>query len=87
PSPHASQLDAKFVHQLAVGPFDIFQLDATVYPGHSGSPLYDPDSGEVLGIVNMTFVKESRENALSQPSGISYAVPARYLQDLIKSAQ
>ena len=26
-------------------------------PGHSGSPLYDAETGEVIGIVNMGFVK------------------------------
>jgi serine protease Do len=86
PGARARELDARLVRQLAAGPFDIFQLDATAYPGHSGSPLFDPDSGEVIGIVNMVFVKGSRESALSQPSGISYAIPARYLVDLVKGA-
>ncbi|MFT4172404.1 MAG: serine protease [Rhodocyclaceae bacterium] len=87
PGARARELDARLVRQLAAGPFDIFQLDATAYPGHSGSPLFDPESGEVIGIVNMVFVKGTRESALSQPSGISYAIPARYLVDLVKSAR
>ncbi len=27
-------------------------LDATAYPGNSGSPLYDPETGEVVGIIH-----------------------------------
>ena len=62
----------------------MFQLDATAYPGNSGSPLYDPATGEVIGIVNMVFVKGTKESALTQPSGITYAIPSRYLIELLK---
>ena len=64
-------------------PFEVYQLDGTAYPGSSGSPVYDPRSGEVLGIINMVFVKKRRENALRDPSGIAYAIPVRYLRDLM----
>ncbi|MFA9440454.1 serine protease [Uliginosibacterium sp. sgz301328] len=87
PVTRARDLDARTVRQLSAGPFDIFQLDATAYPGHSGSPMFEPETGEVVGILNMVFIKGTRESALSQPSGISYAVPAKYLQDLIKAAR
>jgi len=62
----------------------VFQLDATAYPGNSGSPLYAPDTGEVVGVVNMVFVKGTKEAALTQPSGISYAIPSRYLIELLR---
>ena len=62
----------------------MFQLDATAYPGNSGSPVYDPDTGEVIGVVNMVFVKSTKEAALTQPSGITYAIPSRYLVELLK---
>ena len=32
----------------------------------------------------MVFVKGSKESALTQPSGITYAIPSRHLIDLIK---
>jgi serine protease Do len=83
PTPTASNLDARIVRRLTSGPFMVFQLDATAYPGNSGSPLYDPDTGEVLGIINMVLVKSTRESALSQPSGITYAIPARHLRALL----
>src|SRR5689334_6892004 len=83
PSPAASGLDARIVRRLTSGPFMVFQLDATAYPGNSGSPLYDPETGEVLGIVNMVFVKSTREAALHDPSGITYAIPARHLRALL----
>ena len=84
PPPNASQLDPAMIRRLAGGAFPVFQLDATAYPGNSGSPLYAPDTGEVVGVVNMVFVKGTKEAALTQPSGISYAIPSRYLIELLK---
>lgn len=66
--------------------FDVFQLDATAYPGNSGSPLYHPDSGAVIGVLNMVFVKQTKEKVLSDPSGIAYAIPISYVMDLLKRA-
>jgi S1-C subfamily serine protease len=83
----ASELDAQTIRRLASGAFPVFQLDATAYPGNSGSPVYDPATGEVLAIVNMVFVKGTKEAVLTQPSGIAYAVPASRLQTLLKSAR
>ena len=40
-------------------------------------------TGEVVGIVNMVFVKGTKEAALTNPSGISYAIPADKLSDLL----
>ena len=69
--------------QLQKTPFKIFQLDGTAYPGNSGSPLYDPDSGVVYGIINMVMIKGLKETAITHPSGISYAIPASYIRDLL----
>ena len=84
PTSTAQQLNERSVRRLREGSFDIFQLDATAYPGNSGGPLFDADTGEVLGIVNMVLVKGTKESALSQPSGISYAIPAKYVQQLFQ---
>ncbi len=65
-------------------PFFIYQLDGTAYPGNSGSMLYQQDTGEVVGIINMVLVKSSREAILSDPSGISYAIPVRHLHQLLQ---
>lgn len=83
PSPSAERLKEQAIRSLRSGTFDIFQLDATAYPGNSGGPLFDPDTGEVVGVMNMVLIKNTRESALSQPSGISYAVPSRYVQELV----
>ena len=80
-------LDGRVIQGLKSGPFVLFQLDATAYPGHSGSPLYDGDTGEVIGIVNMGFVKGTKDAAVGQPSGISFGVPVQYLHDLIRSSR
>lgn len=83
PSPSAERLREQAIRSLRNGTYDIFQLDATAYPGNSGGPLFDPDTGEVMGVMNMVLIKNTRESALSQPSGISYAIPSRYVQDLV----
>lgn len=67
-------------------PFDVLQLDAIAYPGNSGSPVYDPETGRVLGVVNSVFVKESRESVLERPSGISYAIPVVWVRELLQRA-
>jgi S1-C subfamily serine protease len=87
PPPVAANLDPRVVRRLTTGSFPVLQLDATAYPGNSGSPVYDPESGDVLGIVNMVFVKATKEAALTQPSGITYAIPAKHLQALMTKAQ
>ena len=87
PQGRASDLDPATVRRLTTGAFPVFQLDATAYPGSSGSPVYDPETGEVLGIVNMVFVKGTKESVLSQPSGITYAVPSVHLKRLIDKAR
>ncbi len=85
PARHASDLNAKSIKKLLT-PFTVFQLDGTAYPGNSGSPLYFPDTGEVIGIINLVFVKNTKENVLSQPSGIAYAIPGRYMVQLMRQA-
>jgi S1-C subfamily serine protease len=83
PTNNAKDLDVRVIKRLANSQYLVIQLDATAYPGNSGSPLYDPETGQVLGIINMVFVKGSRETALTQPSGITYAVPVQALKDLL----
>lgn len=78
-------LTAKLIKRAA-NPFLMFQLDATAYPGNSGSPLYDGDSGAVIGVINSVFVKGAKENALTDPSGITYAIPAKYIHALLAQA-
>jgi S1-C subfamily serine protease len=86
-SPPASVqgLTAKLIRR-ADNPFLMFQLDAIAYPGNSGSPLYDGNSGAVIGVINSIFVKGAKENALRDPSGISYAIPAKYIKALLDKA-
>ncbi|WP_018230446.1 S1 family peptidase [Methyloversatilis universalis] len=73
--------------RLARGSLTVFQLDATAYPGNSGSPLFDPESGEVIGILNMVLVKAGKESVLAQPSAISYAIPGVHLTALLATVR
>ncbi len=81
----ASQLNARTVKQ-AKDPFEVYGLDAVAYPGNSGSPVWHPDTGEVLGVINSVYVKGAKEAALSAPSGISYAIPVKYVRQLLEKA-
>lgn len=84
PSLSSRNLDARMIAQLQKAPFKIYQLDGTAYPGNSGSPVFDPGTGDVVAVINMTFVKGLKENAITNPSGISYAIPASYVRDLLQ---
>ena len=84
PAFNSQQLDAKMIRQLQKTPFMVFQLDGIAYPGSSGSPLYDAETGVVYGVINMVFVKGKKESAITDPSGISYAIPGSYISDLLK---
>ena len=83
PSMTSRQLDLKLVGQLHKPIYAIFQLDGTAYPGSSGSPLYDARSGEVVGVINMVYVKGVKETAISSPSGITYAIPSNFIRAML----
>lgn len=83
PVQSAAQLTPRTLRQ-AQDAFEVFGLDAIAYPGNSGSPVWHPDTGEVLGVVNSVYVKGAKEAALSAPSGITYAIPAKYVRALLE---
>lgn len=85
PGNNAQQLNEKVIRRLKSGTFNIFQLDATAYPGNSGSAVFDPETGEIIGVINMVFVKGTKEAVLSHPSGIAYAIPSNHLSELMRS--
>ena len=85
PQLSGQQLEKDTLARL-IAPYDVFLLDATAYPGNSGSPLYHPNTGEVIGIINKVFVQQTKRSAIQQPSGISYAIPIKHLQELLKKS-
>jgi S1-C subfamily serine protease len=70
----------------AVSRYEVYQLDATAYPGNSGSPLYLPRQGSVVGVINKVFIRGDREDAAERPSGITYAIPVEYVRKLLEAA-
>ena len=82
PQPDSRFLDAAFI---AAPRYEIYQLDMVAYPGHSGSPLYAANTGEVVGILNATFIKKTREKVIADPSGIAYAIPAGFIRQILLS--
>ncbi len=83
PANTGNELSSAQIRLLRHSSFKVFQLDATAYPGNSGSPLYDPSSGKVVGVVNKVFAQEGKEHVIDRPSGISYAVPIDYAKALL----
>ena len=79
-------LEKRIVTRLNA-PYNVFQLDATAYPGNSGSPLYSPDTGQVVGIINKVFIQETKETVIQKPSGISYAIPIIHVHELLKKVR
>lgn len=79
-------LSAKMIRAMR-DPFDVLQLDATAYPGNSGSPVYEQDTGAVIGVINSVFVKETKEAVIQKPSGITYAIPVEFVRQLLADAK
>lgn len=87
PAANDQRLTARSIRSVREGAFNIFQLDGTAYPGNSGGPVFDPQTGAVIAVINMVFVRGSRETALTQPSGITYAIPANFIGPLLQRPQ
>ena len=83
PVDDSRQISIKMLKRMR-DPYLVYQLDATAYPGNSGSALYDVNTGKVIGVINKVFVQQSKEAVISTPSGITYAIPVRYLNDLLR---
>ncbi len=83
PARNSRELTARQIRALR-DPWKVLQLDATAYPGNSGSPVYRLSDGAVVGIVNSVLVKGTKENVLKDPSAITYAIPVRYLKVLLE---
>ena len=81
PARNADQLTIDLLKRLKT-PFLIYQLDATAYPGNSGSPVFDTETNQVIGVINKVFVSAGKESALTNPTGISYAIPIKNLRAL-----
>jgi S1-C subfamily serine protease len=84
PAASAGQLSERAIARLRQGPFDIYQLDATAYPGNSGGPVFDVATGRVIGVINMVLIRGTKESALTNPTGISYAIPVRFVRELME---
>lgn len=84
PAISGTRLDAGTISRARAGSFEIYQLDTTAYPGNSGGPVLLERSGEVVAVVNMVLSR-NRESALQHPSGISYAIPVRWVHELLAS--
>jgi len=83
PAASAGQINLKMLKRMR-NPYLVYQLDATAYPGNSGSAMYDMKTGKVVGIINKVFVQATKEAVISNPSGITYAIPVKYLYQVLR---
>ncbi len=83
PAASAEQINLKMLKRMR-NPYLVYQLDATAYPGNSGSAMYDMKTGNVVGIINKVFVQGTKEAVISNPSGITYAIPVKYLYQVLR---
>jgi serine protease Do len=83
PAVSAGQINLKMLKRMR-NPYLVYQLDATAYPGNSGSAMYEMKTGKVIGIINKVFVQATKEAVISNPSGITYAIPVKYLHQVLK---
>jgi serine protease Do len=83
PAVSTKQINLKMLKRMR-NPYLVYQLDATAYPGNSGSAMYDMQTGKVVGVINKVFVQSTKEAVISNPSGITYAIPVRYLQQVLE---
>lgn len=65
---------------------DVYLLSADVVPGESGAPLYDPDSGEVVGIVSGISRGGLTQKEGEAGGGRGAAVPVSYIRSLLDRA-
>lgn len=79
------KMDAKLLAKT-IRPFTGFRLDATAYPGNSGSPVYQTGTGRVIGVINAVQTHDGKDSAIADPTGISFAIPVRYVSKLLQAA-
>lgn len=84
PAENSRHLGREHIRALR-DPYLVYQLDATAYPGNSGSPVFRAADGRVIGVINQVHVKDTKESVLSNPSAITYAVPVKFLRVLMQS--
>lgn len=84
PVRNTSELDNQKLKALGQ-PFNIFQLDCTAFPGDSGSPLFSPGTGEVIGMVNSAFIAWTKQGNFS--TGISYAIPINLIKEALEEKE
>lgn len=78
----AAELTPEIVKALKTR-YNIFHIDGVAYPGNSGGPVFDPQTGEALGVIVSGLIeKNSAQTKFRLPTGISYAIPIEHLDKL-----
>lgn len=86
PLPRGVKMTPTLIHALR-NPYKLYQLDMAAFPGNSGSPIFDACTGRVVAVLNKTLAARTREHLIAAPSGVAYAVPARWVNRLIEQSR
>ncbi|WP_157976445.1 S1C family serine protease [Parahaliea mediterranea] len=79
------KLTAAQIRALRDG-FLIYQMDATVLPGHSGSAVIDVETGQVIGVIVGALTRRAAFSKKMELVGMSFAIPVTYLHSLLPDA-
>jgi S1-C subfamily serine protease len=67
---------------------DFIQVDSHVNPSNSGSPLFDIESGKIIGLIFSTFnYTPQQDKAIQIPRNMGLAKPAFRILDLIEEIE
>lgn len=83
----AADVDTTTLRRLSAGSYTVFQIDAAWYAGGSGSPVYDPETGEVLGVVSVVPARDGKPATQAQTAAMPYAIPSREVRALLEQAR
>lgn len=66
---------------------DFIQIDSHVNPSNSGSPLFDVESGKIVGLTTGTFNQSIKQQELIQiPRNMGIVKPSIYIKDLLEES-
>ncbi len=82
PMPRGVKLTERLKKHIQ-NPYNMYQLNIIMYPGNSGSVLIDTRTRKAIGIINSVMGRGIREHLVSHPTGISYAIPSKWIKRLL----
>ena len=87
PQARAADLDPATLRRLRRARFPCSSSTPRPIRATAAARSTTPKRATCIGIVNMVLVKGTKEAALTQPTGITYAIPSRHLKTLLEQTR